>query len=356
MRRRSGNPPLSQREVPAPVSERIEGRVVVILGSPAEVVNLLQGVNIENPTCWQLDLYQAGRVREELADAGINATVTTAPDLWDLPPEFDTAIYMPPKAGERELKIDMVEQAYHVLSPRGKLVIWSPYEGDLFFPNLLKKIFGKAHSKFTSPAGSKPGRGSDSVLWAFRDGDRPRRRHEITFQSRIHERPSCRFVSRPGTFSYGRFDDGARALIEVAEIEEGQRIVDLGCGCGTNGVFAGQAAGRDGFVAFVDSNVRAISLADLNARANGVEKYLTVATATVEGLEENSFDIVLANPPYYASGSVASLFIERGRALLQSQGSFYLVTRMPDEVLEPMERAFGRVEILLHRGYSILVA
>jgi 16S rRNA (guanine1207-N2)-methyltransferase len=356
MRRRTGNPPLSQREVPAAVAERVEGRVVVVLGSPAEVVNLLQSVPVENAVCWQLDLYQAGRVREELAEAGITATVTATPDLWDLPAEFDTAIYMAPKSGERELKIDMVEQGFHVLAPRGKLVIWSPYEGDLFFPNLLKKIFGKTHSKFTGAPGTKPGRGSDTVLWATRDGDRPRRRHEITFQSKILDRPSCRFLSRPGTFSYGRFDEGARALIEVAEIDPGSRVVDLGCGCGTNGVFAAQAAGREAFVGFVDSNVRAIALAELNAKSNGVEQYQAVPTATVEGLEENSFDVVLANPPYYASGSIANLFIDRGRALLTSQGSFYLVTRMPNEVVEAVERAFGRVEILVHRGYSILVA
>lgn len=355
MRRRTGNPPLSQREVPAAVAERIEGRTVVVLGSPAEVVNLLTNVPLDNPTCWQLDLYQANRVREELAEANLTATVVTTPDLWDLPAEYNTALYMAPKSGERELKIDMVEQAFHVLAPRGKLVVWSPYESDPFFPTLLKKIFGKSHSKFTGPAGTKPGRGSDSVLWGIRDGDRPRRRHEMIFQSKVLQRPSCRFASRPGTFSYGRFDDGARALVEVADLEEGQRVLDLGCGCGTNGVFASQVAGRAGFVAFVDSNMRAVALADLNAKNNGVEQYQTYATCTVEGPEENSFDVVLANPPYYASGAVAELFIERGRALLQSQGTFYLVTRMPNEVIEPMERAFGSVDILAHRGYTILV-
>ncbi len=356
MRRRTGNRPLSQREVPEAVVERVEGKTVVVLGSPAEVVNLLGSVQVVDPVCWQVDLYQAERVREELAAAGLTATVVTTPDLWDLPAEFRTAIYMPPKAGERELKIDMVEQAFHVLEPMGRMVIWSPYEGDIFFPTLVKKVFGKVHTKFTAPSGGKPGRGSDTILWGARDGDRPRRRHEITFQSKIHERPSCRFISRPGTFSYGRFDEGARALVEVAEFTEGQRVLDLGCGCGTNGVFAGQATGRTGFVGFVDSNVRAIALTELNAKANGVEQFQAVASCTVEGLAENSFDVVLANPPYYAGGTIAHLFIERGKAMLKTRGRFYLVTRQPAEVYEMMEQAFRRVEILMHRGYSILVA
>ena len=53
----------------------------------------------------------------------------------------------------------------------------------------------------------------------------------MTFQVKIGDGPSCRFLSRPGTFSYGRFDNGARALCEVMEIEPGDRVLDLGCGC-----------------------------------------------------------------------------------------------------------------------------
>src|SRR6202011_4761030 len=97
---------------------------------------------------------------------------------------------------------------------------------------------------------------------------RLRRRHELTFQIGGGDGPSLRFLSRPGVFSYGRFDNGARALVETADIHPGESILDLGCGCGTNGVIAGLRAGEAGHVTFVDSNVRAAALADLNARAN----------------------------------------------------------------------------------------
>ena len=100
-------------------------------------------------------------------------------------------------------------QSFHVLRPRGNLVLWSPHEGYPFFPGLLKKVFGRVHDQRA---------GADSVFWCRREGDRPRRRHEVTFQVRIDEDRSARFLSRPGTFGYGRFDDGSRAMIEVAEI------------------------------------------------------------------------------------------------------------------------------------------
>ena len=33
------------------------------------------------------------------------------------------------------------------------------------------------------------------------------------------------FVSRPGLFSYGRFDNGSRALLEVAELQPGDIVI-----------------------------------------------------------------------------------------------------------------------------------
>ncbi len=339
--------PLSQRDVPDAVAAKVRPPVCVVLGSPAEVVNLLRGCGSPDATCYQMDLHQAVRLRAALAEAGLAGNVVTAPDLWDLPAEFQTAVYLAPRGGERELKIDVAEQAFHVLRQRGNFVVWSPYEGDLFFPNLLKKVFGKAKATHAD---------ADSVFSSQRDGDRPRRRHEVTFQARVRGGGPCRFVSRPGTFSYGRFDDGARALVEVARVEPGERVVDLGCGVGTNGTFAAQRCGPEGFIAFVDSNVRAVALAELNARANAVPSFASYATATAEGPEEGTFDVVLANPPYYGAGAIASLFVERGQALLKPDGRFYLVTRHPNEVAPLMVRAFGEIDAVEHRGYTVLSA
>ena len=239
----------------------------------------------------------------------------------------------------------MIEQAFHILRPHGTLVVWSPYDTDPFFPNLLKKIFGRVHA---------PHLEGETVLWCQREGERPRRRHEVAFQARIAGGPSCRFVSRPGTFSYGRFDNGARALAETMIVQDGDRVLDLGCGCGTNGVFAAQQTGTEGHITFVDSNVRAIALADLNARNNGVAAYQTVASSRVEGLEEGGFDVVLANPPYYANNTIAKMFIERSHALLKPGGRFYIVTKQVEEIADLMMEPFEHVEAIMHRGYTIL--
>lgn len=350
-RKKRGRVPLSRRSVPEVLRAKARPPLVVVLGSPAEVVNLLTGCEFppetapEDIVCYQMDLFQAERLRQELAEADVRAEVTTLPDLWDLPGQFRTAIYLPARGGERELKIDMVEQAYHVLRPHGLFVVWSSYGLDLLFPSLFKKVFGKA---------SEHREGQDAIFWSPREGDRPRRRHEQTFQARIAGRESCRFLSRPGTFSYGKFDDGSRALAEIMEVEPADRVVDLGCGCGTNGIFASQLTGPEGFIAFIDSNVRAVALAEENARANGVAHFAAIASSNARGPQEGSFDVALANPPYFASGSISEMFVDRARALLKPDGRFFLVTKQPHQVAEAMVDTFGPVEGVLCRGYTVL--
>ncbi len=102
--------------------------------------------------------------------------------------------------------------------------------------------------------------------------------------------------------------------------------------------------------------MRAVALADPNARANGVASFQTAASSTVSGLEEGSFDVALANPPYIADHGVAALFIERARALLKPGGRLFLVTKQPNPVAEMIEGAFGAVEGMLRRGYTVLCA
>jgi 16S rRNA (guanine1207-N2)-methyltransferase len=332
------------REVPPLLTERVKPPLGIVLGSPAEVSHLVGALGLPQVTCYQMDLYPAGRIAEEL---GEKVNVVTTPDLWDLPPEFQTLVYLPARGGERELKIDIVEQAFHVLKPHGVLVVWSPYEDDDLFPKLLKKVFGRMNSHVSA---------TGTVLSAHREGDRPRRRHEVTFQSRVLQGASCRFLSRPGTFSYGHLDNGARALLETADIQEGDRVLDLGCGCGTNGVFAWQRTGPTGHISFVDSNVRALGLAEFNARANGITRFDTVATTRVEGLPDASFDVILANPPYFAQSTIARTFVERGQQLVKPEGRFFLVTKQPNETAQQMADAFGNVEAYERRGYVILTA
>ena len=334
-------------ELAAILGGKLQPPFGVVLGSPQEVSELAGVLPTSAVTCFQMDLYQAARLREQLADDGNFAEVATGADLWDLPESPRTIIYPVPLGGERGLKLDMVEQSFHALKPGGVFAVLSPYDTDEFFPQALKKVFGKVH---------RPMAGKNAVLWCQRDGERPRRRHEMTFHVRVREDLSLSFLSRPGTFSYGRFDDGARALVESMEIHAGDRVLDLGCGCGTNGILASLRSGPTGFTTFADSNLRAVALAEINAKNLAAGPFEVVATSTLEELPSSSYDVVLANPPYYAQLAVARLFIEQGKRCLKPGGRLYVVTRQVDRVYEIMEEHFGPIQGEERRGYVIFPA
>src|SRR4051794_40048105 len=171
---------------------RLRPPVLVALGAPRLAADLVAAAGLPDAACYQMDLHQAGRLRDELREVGADAAVEVRPDLWDLPATFNTVLYPSPPRGERELKRDVVEQAYHVLRPRGLLVVLSPVAKDQFFPAVVKKAFGKVALE-TGRAGT--------VLWAARGADRPRRRHEIGFQVRFSPEQSLTFASRPGVFT-----------------------------------------------------------------------------------------------------------------------------------------------------------
>jgi 16S rRNA (guanine1207-N2)-methyltransferase len=329
------------------LGERLRPPFGIVLGAPGESARIAAALSSDETGAYQMDLHSAERLREALGELGSRGRVETAADLWDLPADFQTLIYPAARGGERELKIDMVQQAFHVLRPGGVFAVLSPYRRDDFFPPLLKKVFGRVHS---------PTQGGGTLFWCRREGNRPRRRHEVTFQVRLDEDRSVRFLSRPGTFSYGRFDEGARALVGEMDVRPGDRVLDVGCGCGTNGVIAGLRGGSLGHVAFVDSNLRAVRLAEHNARENGLASFEAVASSRVEGLPEKSFDVALANPPYFAQATVAGLFTLRSRSMLKPGGRFYLVTRQPHEVAEIVQNVFGGFHTAERGGYTIFKA
>ena len=51
--------------------------------------------------------------------------------------------------------------------------------------------------------------------------------------------------TRPGLFSPEHVDRGTLAMLSVAALEPGMRVMDLGCGCGVVGILAAKRCGED---------------------------------------------------------------------------------------------------------------
>jgi 23S rRNA (guanine1835-N2)-methyltransferase len=328
------------------VQERTKPPYLILHGSPGLSGEILRCLPDGSATCFQFDLHQAAKLESILQDTGLTAKVVTLPDPWDLTEKFETVIYPVLQRGERELKLDLLEQSVQVLNVGGMLVSLSEYEADQLLPKLHKKHFGRCSELPASKIGS--------VFWSVKEHELPKRRHEMIFHARLPNQPSHEFVSRPGVFGYGKFDNGARALIEAAEIKPGDRILDLGCGVGAVGILAADLAGPEGIIHFADSSLRAISIAEANARSNGVNHFELHATADGEGLPKGQFDVILANPPYYANSSIAHRFIDISIPLLKPGGKIYLVTKQITQVGEYMLTQYPDTIAIPLRGYGVL--
>ena len=275
----------------------------------------------------------------------------THPDLWDLPPKFQTVIYPASAHADYELKLDVVEQGYHAVAPGGRFISLSEYERDSTFHKAHKKTFGQCSESPRSEAGM--------ACWSTRDPADPprdRRRHRITFHAKVGDRASMTFESWPGTFSYGRMDDGTRAMLEVADVRVSDKVLDLGCGSGAVGCLVSQQCGAGGKITFVDSSLRAVELSKLNAAANGVTNAEFITSATLTDLPVGAFDAVLANPPYFANSEVGRLFIHTAREVLRPGGRFYFVTKMPVQTIPEIVETFGAVDTVENRGYTVVMA
>jgi len=330
------------------VAHRVRPPVCVALGPPWPVANIVKALGGQDSTCVQFDLYQAERVRECLVDIEATAEVIVKSDLWDLEPRFNTVIFPAAAQGDRELKLDVIEQAYHILQPGGVLISLSEYGRDNQFARWHKKVFGKC--------GESPASDHGMAFWSTRGEDHKRRRHEMKVHAKLPDGPSMEFITRPGTFSYGRIDSGSRAMVEVAVVNEGDHVLDLGCGTGAVGCLMSTKAGPKGRITFIDSNLRALALAELNAAANNVPNPRFIGASRLQGLGLNEFDAILANPPYYAKTEITRLFVEGSRELLKRGGRYYIVTKMPTAVMPMIFETFGDCSVIENRGYSVIMA
>jgi 16S rRNA G1207 methylase RsmC len=333
------------------VANRIESPVLVLLGPVWPVTELVSALAGHEVTCLQFDVHQAARLKEKLEQEKLTANVVNAGDVWDVPGQFQTVIFPAAANMDRELKIDLIEQAYHIVAPGGRFISLSEHERDNAFHKWHKKVYGHCSDSPRTDAGM--------AFWSTRkpnDEPRTQRRHRMTYHARIGEGVSQTFESWPGTFGYGRFDAGSRAMLEVADLRHGDKVLDMGCGDGSVGCLASQRIGTTGKITFVDSNVRAMKLTDINAKANGVPSYELITSSTMTDLPTGAYDVVLANPPYYANSEVGRLFIDTAREVLRPGGRFYFVTKMPVQTIPEIVETFGQVESVENRGYTVVMA
>lgn len=322
-----------------------------------------------NVSCFFLDVFLAKQARDEIARNPGIVTVLCETDFPEGP--FDTIAMPFLKNGEAELTRELLQQAHERLEIGGRIIVTTDNPQDEWLHDQMQLLFGKVTKRPES-------RG---VVYLANKTEPLRRVREFTANFAFRDgKRLIQAVSRPSVFSHRKLDVGARALLESTEanraVQPGSRILDLGCGSGTVGIAL--ALRKPGVhVHAVDSNPRALQCTMLGAEANGIMvvnqpvKPSRAGEAVPEGerstlsiqLDDSghvrypsTFDLVVANPPYYSNWAITAIFIEAAARALKPGGRLFLVTKSPNWYRNNLHFVLTDVEIHDVRDYSIVIA
>ena len=162
------------------------------------------------------------------------------------------------------------------------------------------------------------------------------------------------FLTDAGVFSKKMVDFGSQLLLKCLEVDEGETVLDVGCGYGPLGLSLAKAYGVQ--ATMVDINNRALDLARQNAERNKVEA--TIFQSNIYEQVEGHFDHVISNPPIRAGKQVVHEIIEKSKDFLEIGGDLTIVIQKKQgapSAKSKMEDVFGNCEIVKKdKGYYIL--
>ena len=133
------------------------------------------------------------------------------------------------------------------------------------------------------------------------------------------------FLTDNGVFSKDGLDFGSRLLLETIPLEEvGGKILDMGCGYGVFGIILGKLTSS--YIDMVDVNLRALHLAERNAKLNGVSNVNIFESNVYENVP-GKYSTIVTNPPIRAGKKVVYDILMNAKDYLEENGKLFLVIR-----------------------------
>lgn len=162
------------------------------------------------------------------------------------------------------------------------------------------------------------------------------------------------FLTDAGVFSKKMVDFGSQLLLKCLDVNQGETVLDVGCGYGPLGLSLVKVYGVQ--ATMVDINTRALDLAQRNAEKNNAKA--TIFQSNIYARVQGRFDYVISNPPIRAGKQVVHEIIEKSKDFLEIGGDLTIVIQKKQgapSAKSKMEDVFGNCEILKKdKGYYIL--
>lgn len=136
-----------------------------------------------------------------------------------------------------------------------------------------------------------------------------------------------------------------RAAIEAAAIKPGERIIDIGCGCGTTSVELASLAGPTGEVIGVDVSDPMLALADSRTKGNATLKFVK-ADAQLYEFAEAHFDLAFSRVGVMFFDDPEQAFKNLRAALRPGGRLAFVCFRKPSEssyLMVPLAAAYKHV-------------
>ncbi|NCW44507.1 MAG: methyltransferase domain-containing protein [Gemmatimonadaceae bacterium] len=158
--------------------------------------------------------------------------------------------------------------------------------------------------------------------------------------------------TRPGVFSWEHVDEATGILADLMRIENGESVIDLGCGAGILGIAASRWSPQ-GRVLMLDADADAVRCATRSAAQAGSVNVEVRASDVASAAADARVDVVVSNPPFHLGKgtelAIPRAFIEQAYRHLTPGGRLYLVANrtLPYERL--IGECFGEV-LTAHDG------
>ena len=297
---------------------------------------------------WFLDRYQHDLAIAAWGDplAGLSAVCAA-----DMPPgPYDLAVIPLAKGGEAELTREILQQAMMQLAIGGRLVTAIDNPRDTW---LREQLATTGETVRVRPAeGSKP----QTIGYIVEKTREPAKVRDFSCEVVFRDRDRLLTArTRPGVFAHRRIDPGARHLLNAVDVAADTHVLDIGCGSGC--VALGIAA-RDERVRVqaIDSSARAVECTRRGAEANGLVNIEVAVEAGGDVPDPGTYDLVLANPPYYADFRIAELFIDAAWRALAPGGTLLVVTKQPGWYLDRLPGSWQDVSREEVKTYHLIEA